>query len=292
MLDYFLQQLANGLAAGSVYALVAVGYSLIYSILELVNFAHGDIYMFGSFVVLTVYLVTKNFALAVVVGAAVSCTVGMTVERIAYRPVRGANRVAPMISAVGAALIIRNLAQVLWGTRTYPFPAVLPQRMIQIGNVTMSTLQISIFGLAMALMIVFSLLVNKTKLGCAVRCVAQDIPTSRLMGIPVNRIISLVYGAGAVLGVFGGVLFAVYYNSVFIGMGFLGTMKAWTAAIIGGIGNIYGACLGGLLLGIVECLASGYISSAYRDAISFGLLIIVLLIRPSGIMGRRVAEKV
>ncbi|MGE5542336.1 MAG: branched-chain amino acid ABC transporter permease, partial [Bacillota bacterium] len=153
MLDYFLQQLANGLAAGSVYALVAVGYSLIYSILELVNFAHGDIYMFGSFVVLTVYLVTKNFALAVVVGAAVSCTVGMTVERIAYRPVRGANRVAPMISAVGAALIIRNLAQVLWGTRTYPFPAVLPQRMIQIGNVTMSTLQISIFGLAMALMI-------------------------------------------------------------------------------------------------------------------------------------------
>lgn len=292
MLDYFLQQLANGLAAGSVYALVAVGYSLIYGILELINFAHGDIYMFGTFIALITFVTTRSFWLAVVAAALVGGAVGMSVERIAYRPLRTANRIAPMISAVGAALIIRNLAQVIWGTRTYPFPSVLPQRIIEVGGISISTLQIAIFAIALALMAMLSTLVKKTKMGQAVRCVAQDIPTSRLMGIPVNRIISMVYGVGATLGVVGGVLFAIYYNSVFIGMGFLGTMKAWTAAIIGGIGNMYGAFIGGLLLGVIESLASGYISSAYRDAISFAILIVVLIIKPNGLLGKQIAEKV
>jgi len=291
-MDYFLQQITNGLAAGGVYAVIAVGYSLIYGALQLINFAHGDIYMFGTFVAMMVIGASGYAWLAIPVAIIATGLVGMTVERFAYRPVRSANRIAPMISAVGAALIIRNLAQVFWGTRTYPFPAIIPQTFFTVGNVTMSTLQIWIFVLSLVAMVLLTTFLKKTKVGQAISCVAQDIPTAQLMGIPVNRIVGLIYGAGAMLGAIGGVLFAIYYNSVFIGMGFLGTMKAWTAAVIGGIGNMYGAFIGGVLLGVVESLASGYISSAYRDAISFGILIAVLVLKPNGIMGKKIAEKV
>jgi len=291
-MEYALQQLVNGLAAGSVYAMVAVGYSLIYGALQLINFAHGDIYMFGTFVAVMMLSMTNSMWLAIVIAIVASGVIGMTVERVAYRPVRASNRIAPMISAVGAALIIRNLAQVFWGTRTYPFPSVIPYKFFTIGTITLSTLQITLLILALFCMWVLTEMLKRTKIGQAIRCVAQDIPTAQLMGIPVNRIISLIYGVGAMLGAVGGILFAIYYNSVFIGMGFLGTMKAWTAAVIGGIGNMYGAFVAGILLGVVESLASGYISSAYRDAISFGLLILVLVLRPNGLFGKQVAEKV
>jgi branched-chain amino acid transport system permease protein len=210
---------------------------------------------------------------------------------VAYRPVRNAQRVVPMISAVGAALVLRNVAQLIWGTETMPFPELFPTSMIQVGDIHFNTLQIIVLVLALGLTGIFALIVNKTKLGKATRSVAQDIPAAKLMGIEVNRIIQFVYFAGGFFGVAGGILFAMYY-AVWIGMGFLGTMKAWIACVIGGIGSLKGAFIGGLLLGITEAFISGFISSAYRDAISYGLVMIILVVRPMGIFGRQIAEKV
>jgi branched-chain amino acid transport system permease protein len=229
--------------------------------------------------------------IAVLLACLAGGVVGMLVERVAYRPVRDAPRVVPMISAVGAALVLRNAAQLIWGTETMPFPEIFPTRMIQIGDIHINSLQIVILVLAWSLTGLFALIVRKTKLGKATRSVAQDIPASRLMGIEVNQIILFVYFAGGFLGVAGGILFSMYY-AVWIGMGFLGTMKAWIACVIGGIGSLQGALVGGLLLGVMEALISGFVSSAYRDAISYGIVMVILLVRPMGIFGRQVAEKV
>jgi len=291
-LEYFLSQLVNGLAIGSVYALIAVGYSIIYGILQLMNFAHGDVYMVGTFIALSLIVATKSVFVTVVLASLAGAMIGASIERVAYRPLRAAHRAAPMISAVGAALILRNSAQLMWGTKTYHFPSLLPSRFIQVGDVGISTLSVSIFVIALVLMTVVGITVQKTKIGMAVRCVSQSIPTALLMGIPVSKIITVVYAIGASLGVAAGILFATYYNSVFIGMGFLGTMKAFTAGLLGGLGNIYGACLGGVLLGVIEAMSSGFISSAYRDAISFGVLIVVLILKPSGLLGTQISEKV
>ncbi len=289
--DYIFKQLLNGLAAGSIYALVAVGYNMVYGILELINFAHGDIYMFGTFIALTLLASIVPVPVAILLACLAGGLIGILVERVAYRPVRNAQRVVPMISAVGAALVLRNAAQLIWGTETMPFPQLFPTQMIQVGNVQVNTLQIIILVLALSLTGVFAVIVRKTKLGKATRSVAQDIPAAKLMGIEVNRIIRFVYFAGGFFGVAGGILFAMYY-AVWIGMGFLGTMKAWIACIIGGIGSLKGAFVGGLLLGITEAFISGFISSAYRDAICYGLVMIVLVVRPMGIFGRQIAEKV
>ena len=289
--DYIFKQLLNGLAAGSIYALVAVGYNMVYGILELINFAHGDIYMFGTFIALTLLASIVPVPVAILLACLAGGLIGILVERVAYRPVRNAQRVVPMISAVGAALVLRNAAQLIWGTETMPFPQLFPTQMIQVGNVQVNTLQIIVLVLALSLTGVFAVIVRKTKLGKATRSVAQDIPAAKLMGIEVNRIIRFVYFAGGFFGVAGGILFAMYY-AVWIGMGFLGTMKAWIACIIGGIGSLKGAFVGGLLLGITEAFISGFISSAYRDAICYGLVMIVLVVRPMGIFGRQIAEKV
>ncbi len=289
--DYLIKQLLNGLAAGSIYALVAVGYNMVYGILELINFAHGDIYMFGTFIALALLERHVPAPVAIPLACLAGGITGMLVERVAYRPVRNAPRVVPMLSAVGAALVLRNLAQLIWGTETMPFPQLFPTRMIQVGEIQFNSLQVIILVLALSLTGLFTLIVRRTKLGKATRCVAQDIPAARLMGIEVNRIIQFVYFAGGFFGVAGGVLFAMYY-AVWIGMGFLGTMKAWISCIIGGIGSLQGAFIGGLILGVTEALISGFVSSAYRDAICYGLVMLVLVFRPMGIFGRQVAEKV
>jgi branched-chain amino acid transport system permease protein len=289
--DYIIKQLLNGLAAGSIYALVAVGYNMVYGILELINFAHGDIYMFGTFIALTLLASVLPVPVAILLACLAGGAIGVLVERVAYRPVRNAQRVVPMISAVGAALVLRNAAQLIWGTETMPFPELFPTHMLQVGDIQINSLQIIVLVLALGLTGIFALIVQKTKLGKATRSVAQDIPAARLMGIEVNRIIQFVYFAGGFFGVAGGILFAMYY-AVWIGMGFLGTMKAWIACVIGGIGSLKGAFIGGLLLGITEAFISGFISSAYRDAISYGLVMIVLVVRPMGIFGRQIAEKV
>jgi branched-chain amino acid transport system permease protein len=290
-MEYLVKQLLNGLAAGSIYAMVAVGYNMVYGILELINFAHGDIYMFGTFIALALLIGRVPVVIAVLLACLAGGVIGMLVERVAYRPIRDAPRVVPMISAVGASLVLRNLAQLIWGTETMPFPEIFPTRLIQVGNIQINSLQIIILVLAWSLTGLFALIVRKTKLGKATRSVAQDIPASRLMGIEVNQIILFVYFAGGFLGVAGGILFSMYY-AVWIGMGFLGTMKAWVACVIGGIGSLQGALVGGLLLGVTEALISGFVSSAYRDAICYGIVMIILLVRPMGILGRQVAEKV
>ncbi len=289
-MNYVVQQLLNGLAAGSIYALIAVGYNMVYGLLDLINFAHGDIYMLGTFIALSLLWSHVPVIPALLLACIAGGLIGMLVERVAYRPVRDAPRVVPMISAVGAALVLRNVAQLLWGTETMPFPKLFPTQMIQVGSIQFNSLQVVILFLALSLTGVFTIIMNKTKIGKATSSVAQDIPAARLMGIDVNKIILFVYFLGGFFGVAGGVLFSMYY-AVWIGMGFLGTMKAWIACIIGGIGSIEGALVGGLVLGIAEALISGFISSAYREAISYGLVMVILVVAPMGIFGRRTTEK-
>jgi branched-chain amino acid transport system permease protein len=289
--DYFLTQLVNGLAMGSIYAMMAVGYSIIYGILELINFAHGDLCMVGVFVALSLLVVTGNPFIALTGACLTGAIVGIFVERFAYRPVRSASRAAPFVSAVGAALVLRNIAQSIWGTKTVHFPSLIPVSFITVGTVKIPGLSLTIFALAAATMLIVVILVNRTKVGLAVRCVSQNIPAARLMGMPVGRIITIVYAIGAAVGVLGGVLYATYYNSVFIGLGFQTTVKAFTASLLGGLGNMYGAFLGGILLGVMESFSAGFISSAFRDAIGYGILIIVLVLKPSGLLGMRVSEK-
>jgi len=291
MATYIIQQLINGLAAGSVYALIAVGYNMVYGMLELINFAHGDIYMFGTFIALSLLVDRLPVPLAILLALLAGGLTGVLVERVAYRPVRNAPRVVPMLSAVGAALVLRNAAQLIWGTSTRPFPQLFPTQMIRVGGLSIDSLRIIIMLLALGLTGIFALIMNKTKLGKATRSVAQDIPAAKLMGIEVNWIIMFVYFAGGFFGVAGGILFSMTY-ATYIGMGFLGTMKAWISCIIGGIGSLKGAFVGGLLLGVTEALISGFLSSAYRDAIAYALVIVVLVVFPKGIFGRQVAEKV
>jgi branched-chain amino acid transport system permease protein len=291
METYILKQLINGLSAGSVYALIAVGYNMVYGMLELINFAHGDIYMFGTFIALSLLLGHVPIPIAIVLACIAGGLIGLIVERLAYRPVRNAPRVVPMLSAVGVALVLRNVAQLIWGTSTMPFPELFPTTTIQLGAIQINSLQIIIMVLALSLTGIFALIMNKTKLGKATHSVAQDIPTSRLMGIDVNRIIQFVYFTGGFFGVAGGVLFSMSY-ATWIGMGFLGTMKAWISCVIGGIGSLKGAFIGGLLLGVSEALISGFISSAYRDAIAYALVMVVLVVWPKGVFGRHIAEKV
>lgn len=289
--SYLIKQLINGLAVGSIYALIAVGYNMVYGILELVNFAHGDVYMFGAFIAMSLLLWAVPAPVAILLACLAGGLLGMLVERIAYKPVRNAPRVVPMISAVAAAMVIRNLAQLIWGSSTQPFPQLIPDKVIHIAGVEINSLQVIIMLIALTLTAIFTLIVRFTKLGKATRSVAQDIPASRLMGIEVNRIITFVYFVGGFFGVAGGILFAQYY-AIWIGMGFLGTMMAWIACIIGGIGSLQGAFLGGILLGVFQVFISGYVSSAYRDAFTYGLVMLILLVRPRGIFGRQVAEKV
>src|SRR5271157_2395784 len=291
MATYIIQQLINGLAAGSVYALIAVGYNMVYGMLELINFAHGDIYMFGTFIALSLLVDRLPVPLAILLALLAGGLTGVLVERVAYRPVRNAPCVVPMLSAVGAALVLRNAAQLIWGTSTRPFPQLFPTQMIRVGGLSIDSLRIIIMLLALGLTGIFALIMNKTKLGKATRSVAQDIPAAKLMGIEVNWIIMFVYFAGGFFGVAGGILFSMTY-ATYIGMGFLGTMKAWISCIIGGIGSLKGAFVGGLLLGVTEALISGFLSSAYRDAIAYALVIVVLVVFPKGIFGRQVAEKV
>jgi len=289
--SYFIKQLINGLAVGSIYALIAVGYNMVYGILELVNFAHGDVYMFGTFVSLSLLIGKVPVPIAILLACLAGGVLGMIVEQVAYKPVRNAPRVVPMISAVAAALVIRNLAQLFWGSSTMPFPKMIPDQAVVLGGVEFNSLQLIIMLIALTLTAIFTLIVRYTKLGKATRSVAQDIPASQLMGIEVNKIITFVYFAGGFFGVAGGILFAQYY-AIWIGMGFLGTMNAWIACIIGGIGSLQGAFVGGILLGVFQVFVSGYISSAYRDAFTYGLVMLILLVRPKGIFGRQVAEKV
>jgi len=292
-LEYFLSQLINGLALGSMYAMIAVGYSMVYSLLYQINFAHGDLYVFGTFIVLAFITAGFPMVIAIILGALAAGLIGMLIERTVYRPVRGANRVVPMISALGAAFVLRTIAQVCWGSETLSFPALISRNAcFTIAGFRIQYQQLLVLGVAAAAMLALTFVMEKTKLGRATQCIMQDINTASLMGIPVNKIIPLVYAMGGFLGVIGGVLFSSYYNNISISMGMWGTIKAWAAAMLGGVGTFYGSFFGGILFGLAETFAGGYISTGFKEAIGYVIIVIILLIKPTGLFGKKRAKKV
>ena len=286
-----LQFIINGLSIGSVYALIAIGYNMIYGILNLLNFAHGDLYTIGVFVTWTLLGMNVNIPLSILAGMVVVGILNIIIERVAYRPVRFSGRVTPTISAVGVAYICRNFTQQVWGPSTRSFDMIQLGQW-EIGGFIIGQLQIVILIIAIVCMVVISVLLKKTKVGQAITSISQSIPTASLMGIPANRIISIVYAAGAVLGLIGGLLYASFYENVYFGMGFMnGTMKAWMASIIGGIGSLKGAVIGAMVLGLAENLIAGYISTSWRDAVLWGLFMVFIMIFPNGLFKSQISEK-
>ncbi|HEY0188361.1 MAG TPA: branched-chain amino acid ABC transporter permease [Cellulomonas sp.] len=288
---YWLQQLSNGLAAGSIYALIAVGYSMVYSVLYLINFAHGDLYMFGTFIALTIIESGAPVWAAIAFACLAGALLGMVTERFAYRPVRHANRIVPMVSALGAALVLRSLAQALWGASTKPFPSFLPTGRITIGSASIGWDSIVILVVSVVLVALMSLMLSRTKVGNATKAVCADIEAASYMGIDVNRVIVGIYAIAGVLGVVGGVMFSAYYNATYIGMGLLGTMKAWAAVMIAGVGNIYGALVGGLILGVVEAFAGAVLGSGYKNGVALVLIVLILVLKPAGLFGTRMTKR-
>lgn len=308
-MDIFLQQLINGLVLGSVYALIALGYTMVYGILELINFAHGEVVMIGAMVTLAVVnaLMASGVdlpgiaivATGVLVAVPVCMALGFAIERIAYRPLRKAPRLAPLITAIGVSIVLQNVAMIIWGRSYISFPPILPVARHAIGGATLTDLQIFIFLLALVLMAGLVLLVQRTRIGRAMRATAQAPEIAGLMGVNVNAVISFTFVLGSALAAVAGVMVSAYYGIAHYYMGFMLGLKAFTAAVLGGIGNIAGAMLGGLLLGVIESLAAGYIGditggflgSHYQDVFAFFVLIGVLVFRPSGLLGERVAER-
>ena len=284
----FLQQLLNGLTTGSVYALIALGYTMIYGILGLINFAQGEIYMFGAFI--TVLLLTTgqvNFILAFGAGMAAAGLLGVVLERVAFRPLRGSHPLVPLISAIGASIFLQSLALLLFGPLDRPFPIQFTFSSVNVAGASVSTLQMAILAAALGFMGLLVAFVRYTRYGKAIVACALDRDTARLMGINVDRMVALTFFIGSALSGAAGIMMAIYYNATYPRMGLLPGLKAFSAAVLGGVGNIPGAILGGLLLGVAESLGAAYISSGYKDAIAFAILILVLLIRPQGILRGR-----
>ena len=300
-MDIFLQQLVNGLTIGSIFALVALGYTMVYGILKLINFAHGDLVAMAAFVGLTIYDqflgpgTNSLVSVLVIFGATamIIAVIGIILERVAYRPLRKAPRLSAVVSALGASLVIQNGIMLLWGPRMRFFPAdILPATTWEIGGVYVSFIQLVILLLSVIIMVGLIFFIDRTRVGAAIRATSIDHDASKLMGIDVNGIITLVFIIGTSLGAVGGLFIGLYYRGINFSMGWNYGLYAFVAAIIGGIGNIPGAMVGGMLLGIFKALIAGYISSTWADAFTFMLLIGILVIRPTGIMGERVAEKV
>ncbi|MFO7765955.1 MAG: branched-chain amino acid ABC transporter permease [Pelovirga sp.] len=298
-METFLQQLANGLTIGSIYALVALGYTMVYGVLRLINFAHGDMVAASAFVGLTIYVqvMGQSMTLFAVVAiflltAAVMACVGVILERLAYRPLRTAPRLSAVVSALGASLVIQNGIMLMWGPRMRIFPELVPQIYWNFGGVTISLIQVLIMSLSVILMIALYLFVEKTRIGAAIRASSLDQDAARLMGINVDNIIALIFIIGPALGAIGGLFIGLYYRGITFNMGWQYGLYAFIAAILGGIGNIPGAMLGGMLLGLFSAFISGYVSSTWADAFTFMLLIVILIVRPTGLLGERVAEKV
>ncbi|MCM5572219.1 branched-chain amino acid ABC transporter permease [Burkholderiaceae bacterium FT117] len=305
--DILLQQILNGLVLGSVYALVALGYTMVYGILQLINFAHGEVLMIGAMV--AVWLVPTLLAagvpgplvLLIVTLAAIPVCMLLSVfiERVAYRPLRNAPRLAPLITAIGMSIVLQTVAMIIWKPNPIVFPDLLPTDPVPIFGAILAPKQILILVVAASLMVGLVTLVNKTKLGRAMRATAENPRIASLMGVNANQVIAATFAIGAALAAVAGVLVAMNYNIVHFSMGFIPGLKAFTAAVLGGIGNITGAVVGGLLLGVIESLGAGYIGdltggflgSHYQDIFAFAVLILVLLFRPSGIMGERVADR-
>jgi branched-chain amino acid transport system permease protein len=305
-MDIFAQQIVNGLVLGAIYALVALGYTMVYGILGLINFAHGEVVMVGALVAISAIQFLAPvlpgpalLAAGLVIAAVVCMLLGAAIERLAYRPLRHAPRLTPLITAIGVSILLQNLAMMVWGRQYIPFPSLVPTGEHTVAGATITDLQIIIIGLAVAVMAVLVWMVQRTRLGRAMRAAAQNPEVAALMGVNVNTIVSLTFMIGSALAAVAGVMVAAYYGIGHYYMGFMLGLKAFTAAVLGGIGNIAGAVVGGLLLGIIESLGAGYIGdltngflgSNYQDVFAFFVLILVLVWRPSGLLGERVAER-
>ncbi len=306
-MEILLQQIINGLVQGSVYALVALGYTMVYGILGLINFAHGEVVMIGAMLVLSSLTAMLGWGVPVLLAlplgillAMAGCMMlGYAIERIAYRPLRHAPRLAPLITAIGVSILLQNLAMMIWGRGYHPFPQLIANHPHSFGGAIISDIQIVIFVLALAIMAGLMVMVHRTRLGRAMRAVAENQHAAQLMGVNIDRVISLTFMLGSALAAIAGVMVSANYGLAHYYMGFLLGLKAFTAAVLGGIGNLRGAMLGGLLLGLIESLGAGYIGdlsggffgSNYQDVFAFLVLIAVLIFRPSGLLGERIAER-
>ncbi|MGV1755748.1 MULTISPECIES: branched-chain amino acid ABC transporter permease [Rhizobium] len=300
-MDYFIQQLLNGLTLGSIYGLIAIGYTMVYGIVGMINFAHGDVFMLGGFAALITYLVLVSLfaGLPVAVLLLVMLIVAMlmtslwnwVIERIAYRPLRGSFRLAPLITAIGMSIVLSNFIQVAQGPRNKPIPTLVGD-VYNFGAVSLSLKQIIIFIITVVLLAAFWYLVNKTALGRAQRATEQDRKMAALLGINVDRTISVTFIMGAALAAVAGTMYLMYYGVANFTDGFTPGVKAFTAAVLGGIGSLPGAVLGGLMIGFIESFWSGNFPIAYKDVATFGILAFVLIFKPTGILGRPEVEKV
>ena len=308
-METFIQQIINGLVLGSMYALVALGYTMVYGVLNLINFAHGDVLMIGAMVGITILKIVQSAApdlpgvvklIIAILGAIPVCAlVNVFIERVAYRKLRNAPRLAPLITAIGVSILLQTFAMMIWGRSPIVFPQVMPSEPFNVLGALISPTQVMLLLLATISMVGLLLLVEKTKMGRAMRATAENPRVAGLMGVDSNRVIVMTFAIGAALAAVAGVMWGATYSSAQFAMGFLPGLKAFSAAVLGGIGNIYGAMVGGLLLGIIESLGAGYIGdltgnflgSQYQDIFAFIVLIIVLTLRPSGIMGERVADR-
>jgi branched-chain amino acid transport system permease protein len=306
-MDIFLQQIINGLVLGSMYALVALGYTMVYGIINLINFAHGDVLMVGALTSWTVVTVLADagmpgplLLLVSMVCAVVVCTaLNFSIEKVAYRPLRSAPRLAPLITAMGMSLLLQTLAMIIWKPNPKPYPLLLPTEPIHLGGAVISVTQVMILGTTTVLLLALLYLVNRTKLGRAMRATAENPRVAALMGVRPDMVISATFIIGAALAAVAGVMWAANYGTAQHTMGFLPGLKAFCAAVLGGIGNLAGAVVGALLLGLIEAIGAGYLGeltggvlgSHYADIFAFAALILVLTLRPSGLLGERTADR-
>jgi branched-chain amino acid transport system permease protein len=326
--DIFLQQIVNGLTLGCVYAVVALGYTMVYGIIQLINFAHGEVVMIGCMVAFSVIvaLAPSGMPPAIIVGVGIACAVpvcmavGYVVERVAYRPLRTAPRLAPLITAIGVSIVLQHLALLVWSRNIIAFPQFIELPLYHVGGAAISNIQLAIVGTSVVMMAGLILLVYKTPIGIAMRATSQNPQIAGLMGVDINRVISFTFVIGAALGAVAGVMVGTYYGIAHYQMGFLLGLKAFSAAVLGGIGNIAGAVLGGILMGLIEALGAGYVGdftnvcfldqflpgfqavcaaspesslfgSNYKDVYAFIVLIMVLVFRPQGLLGERVGDR-
>ena len=304
---YFLQQLINGVTLGAIYGLIAIGYTMVYGIIGMINFAHGEIYMLGAFVSLIAFMlmgtlgitalsVPLALVLVLVLAMVFTAIYGWAVERIAYRPLRGSTRLAPLISAIGMSIVLQNYVQLVQGATVKPLQPVVSGGFTLMSadgfTVQLSLLQIVIVLMTVALMAGFTLLITRTRLGRAQRATEQDMTMAALLGVDVDRVVSATFVIGAALAAVAGLMVTLYYGVVDFYIGFLAGIKAFTAAVLGGIGSLPGAMLGGLLIGLIEALWSGYFTTEYKDVAAFAVLVLVLIFRPTGLLGRPEIEKV
>ncbi|MBQ4492482.1 MAG: branched-chain amino acid ABC transporter permease [Deltaproteobacteria bacterium] len=301
-MEEFFQQLTNGLAVGGIYALIALGYTMVYGVLKLINFAHGDLFALGAYLGLT--LLTSlglnnrlgplaGLALLVVFVTGLVALAGALLERAAYRPLRQSPRLSAVVSALGASIFIQNTLMLIYGSKIRVYPkGILPAVAVNIFGLQVPLVRILVFVVSLLLMAALFAFIQKTRLGTAIRAVAIDQDAARLMGINVDQVIMIVFLIGPGLGGVAGLLVGLYYGQVNFTMGWIYGLKAFTAAILGGIGNIPGAMLGGLILGVIEALGAAYVSVAWKDAIAFLVLIVILIARPKGLLGERVADKI